>query len=121
MSKPTGIELLEGSIQRVWNEHDDTKRLKAIGELYHPNGTIFEPQRAISGHQQMSDVVRGVLLDMPPGFRFEVIGPSLEHHGIAITRWRGVVGNEVTVSGSDVLRYVDGLIVDHFFFFDPKP
>jgi hypothetical protein len=61
-----------------------------------------------------------VLKDMPNGFRFEVTGPSLEHHGIAITRWRGVVAGEVTVSGSDVVRVSDGLIADHYLFFDPK-
>ena len=73
----TGIELLEGCIRRVWSEHDDACRLVAIGELYRPDAVIYEPARAVSGHQEISDVVRGVLKDMPEGFRFEIIGPSM--------------------------------------------
>jgi hypothetical protein len=82
---------------------------------------IYEPTRAITGHEEISAVVRAVINDMPRGFRFEIVGPSLEHHGIAIARWRGVTDGTVTVSGSDVVRTVDGLIADHYFFFDPKP
>jgi hypothetical protein len=93
MSMLTGIELLEGCIRRVWSEHDDARRRAAIEELYRPDAVIYEPTRAVSGHQEISDVVRGVLKDMPEGFRFEIIGPSIEHHGMAITRWNGMVGS----------------------------
>jgi hypothetical protein len=120
MALRTGIELLEASIQRVWNERDDAKRLAAIQDLYDVNAVIYEPARAITGHDPISAVVRDVLNGMPPGFRFEVVRPSLEHHGMAITRWRGVADGTITVSGSDVLRVTDGLIAEHYFFFDPK-
>jgi len=120
MAELSGIQLLHASIERVWNERDDAVRLRAIGDLYQPNAVIYEPDRAVTGHKEICDVVRDVLKGMPNGFRFEISGPSSEHHGIAITRWRGTVGGEVTVSGSDVARVENGLIGDHYFFFDPK-
>jgi len=119
MSEPIEIQLLEAAIQRVWNEHDDARRLEAMRGIYHPDVQIFEPERAVTGHQEISNVVRDVLKDMPPGFTFRVAGPTLGHHGVAITRWVGGPEGQVIVSGSDVARVRDGLIVEHYFFFDP--
>lgn len=113
-------DLLEASIARVWNEHDDARRLAAIDELYHPDATIYEPERAVTGHRAISDVVAGVLADMPPGFRFEVSGPALGHHGMATARWHGGPPGEVIVSGADAARIKDGMIHEHWFFFDPR-
>ena len=113
-------DLLEASIARVWNEHDDARRLAAIDELYHPDATIYEPERAVTGHRAISDVVAGVLADMPPGFRFEVSGLALGHHGMATARWHGGPPGEVIVSGADAARIKDGMIHEHWFFFDPR-
>jgi predicted SnoaL-like aldol condensation-catalyzing enzyme len=117
-----GVEgsLLEASIERVWNERDDAKRLAAIADIYHPQARIFEPARAITGHEAMSEVVASVLKDMPPGFRFEVTGPTLGHHGAAVTRWQGGPPGEVIVTGADAVKISDGKIIEHWFFFDPK-
>lgn len=75
MTTPIESRLLEDSIKRVWNEHDDARRLEAMREIYHPDAVIFEPSRAVTGHQAISDVVRDVLKDMPPGFTFRVVAP----------------------------------------------
>lgn len=119
MAEPTPTELLEASIARVWNERDDARRLVAIDEIYHRDARIYEPERSVTGHQAISDVVAGVLADMPPGFRFEVVGPTLGHHGVAVTRWHGGPPGETIVSGADTARVVDGKIHEHWFFFDP--
>ncbi|WP_277967657.1 nuclear transport factor 2 family protein [Sphingomonas echinoides] len=111
--------LLEASIERVWNERDGDKRLAAIAEIYHPEARIHEPERSITGHGAISDTVAAVLADMPPGFRFEVTGPTLGHHGVAVTRWQGGPPGQVIVSGADAVRIVDGKIHEHWFFFDP--
>jgi hypothetical protein len=119
MTDRTEAELLEASIADVWNQRDDEKRLVAIGNIYHPDARIHEPERSVTGHQAISDVVAGVLADMPPGFRFEASGPALGHHGVAVTRWHGGPPGAVTVSGADAVRVVDGKIHEHWFFFDP--
>jgi len=119
MTDTVEIELLEASIARVWNEHDAERRLAAIGEIYHPEACIYEPARSVTGHGAISDVVGGVLADMPAGFRFEVIGATLGHHGVAVTRWKGGPPGQVIVSGADAARILDGKIHEHWFFFDP--
>ncbi|MFA6114367.1 MAG: nuclear transport factor 2 family protein [Sphingomonas sp.] len=119
LSEAPEVELLHASIQRVWNERDDTARLAAIDEIYHTDATIFEPARAVTGHQAISEVVAGVLADMPPGFRFEIDGPGLGHHGVATARWKGGPPGEITVTGVDVAREKDGKLIEHYFFFNP--
>ncbi len=120
MAEPVEVVQLNASIERIWNEHDDAKRLVALADIYHPEVAIFEPARVVSGHNAISAVVAAVLADMPPGFRFEVTGPTIGHHGTAVTRWRGVVpSGEVIVSGADSARVKDGRIIEHYFFFDP--
>ena len=120
LSEAPEVELLHASIQRVWNERDDAARLAAIDEIYHADATIFEPARAVSGHQAISEVVAGVLADMPPGFRFEIDGPGLGHHGVATARWKGGLPDETTVTGVDVAREKDGKLIEHYFFFNPS-
>ncbi|WP_010215633.1 nuclear transport factor 2 family protein [Sphingomonas sp. PAMC 26621] len=119
MTEEIATGLLEASIERVWNEHDGEKRIAAIAALYHPEARIYEPERSITGHAAISDTVACVLADMPPGFRFEVTGPTLGHHGVAVTRWKGGPPGQVIVSGADTVHILDGKIHEHWFFFDP--
>lgn len=121
MPVPPESHLLEESIKRVWNERDDARRLEIMRTIYHADAVIFEPSRSVTGHSAISDVVRDVLKDMPPGFTFRVVGPTLGHHGVSTTRWEGGPPGEVIVSGADVARIKDGLLIEHYFYFDPKP
>lgn len=120
MTNPVEVQQLEASIERVWNERDDQRRLEAMRGIYHQNAEIFEPTRSVAGHEAISGVVRDVLKDMPPGFVFKVAGPTLGHHGVAVTKWEGIADGKVIVSGSDAARIADGLIIEHYFFFDPQ-
>jgi len=119
LSEAPEVDLLHASIQRVWNERDHAIRLAAIDEIYHTDAIIFEPARAVSGHKAISEVVASVLADMPPGFRFEIDGPGLGHHGVATARWKGGPPGAITVTGVDVVREKDGKLIEHYFFFDP--
>ena len=119
MAESKVIELLEASIARVWNERDDTKRLVAISDIYHGDARIYEPEKTTTGHEAISRVVAGVLADMPPGFKFEVTGPTLGHHDLATTRWHGGPPGQIIVKGADAARMLDGKIHEHWFFFEP--
>jgi hypothetical protein len=121
MAEPAEGDLLEASIDRVWSERDDERRLQAIGEIYGDDATMYDPARPVTGHEAMSELVAGVLADMPPGFRFVVTGPTLSNHGMYLARWQGrTPDGAVIVSGSDAARIADGKIQEHWFFFDPK-
>ncbi|WP_420136583.1 nuclear transport factor 2 family protein [Sphingomonas sp.] len=119
MADPDITQLLDASIARVWNEHDDEQRLRAMADIYHVDARIYEPTRMVTGHEAISKVVAGVLADMPPGFRFEVTGPTLGHHDMVVTRWQGGPPGQVIVKGADAARIVDGRIHEHWFFFEP--
>ena len=119
MTDPIEIELLEASIARVWNEHDAGRRLAAIGDIYHHDAIIHEPARSVTGHDAISDVVGALLADMPADFRFEITGPTLGHHGVAVTRWKGGPPGQILVSGADAASIREGKIYEHWFFFDP--
>lgn len=118
MPDPSPSDLLEQSIIRVWNERDAERRLTAIGALYHEAACIHEPERTVSGHAAISDVVAGVLADMPPDFRFELIGDGYGHHGMAVARWQGGPPGTTIVSGADAARVEGDKIREHWFFFD---
>lgn len=113
--------MLEASIERVWNEHDGEKRLAAIAEIYHPEARSYEPMRSVVGHVAISNTVARILGDMPSGLRFEVSGPTLGHHGVAVTRWHGGPPGQVVVRNGDAIRILDGKIPEHWFLFDPAP
>jgi hypothetical protein len=57
---------------------------------------------------------------MPPDFQFQVTGPTLGHHGVAVTRWEGGPPGQVIVSGSDAIKVSEGKIIGHWFFFNPE-
>lgn len=119
MAETNVAELLEASIARVWNEYDNDRRLSAINDIYHVDARIYEPERVVTGHEAISAVVAGVLAGMPPGFRFEVSGPTLGHHDVAVTGWHGGPPGQTIVKGADAARIVDGKIHEHWFFFEP--
>jgi len=119
MADASEVALLDAAIARVWNEHNEVARMAAIREIYHPDARIYEPERTICGDQAISAVVASVLADLPPDFRFEIVGSTLGHHGVAVTRWRGGPPGQTIVSGADAARIVDGQIHEHWFFFDP--
>lgn len=119
MTERSETELLEASIAQVWNERDPDRRLAAIDAIYHGDARIYEPARSVTGHAAISEVVAGVLADMPDGFRFDITGAALGHHGMAVARWHGGPPGQVIVSGADCARILDGKIHEHWFFFDP--
>ncbi|MCJ8143753.1 nuclear transport factor 2 family protein [Ancylobacter sp. A5.8] len=113
--------LLETNLDEVWNERDPARRLAALSRLYHPDAVLYEPDREVTGHEAISETVGALLGQLPEGFRFEPVATPLEHHGLALARWRGGPPGQVIVTGSDVARVADGLITELHVFIDPPP
>ena len=110
--------LLEASLERVWNERDDAKRLTALQDLYHPHAVLFEPDNEVVGIEEISKTVAKAHGELPDGFRFEAASPAAGHHGLGLARWNGVAGGRVIVTGSDVAKVADGLVTELHVFFD---
>lgn len=113
--------LLETNLAEVWNERDPARRMAALNRLYHPDAVLYEPDREVTGHAAISETVGALLGQLPEGFRFEPVGTPLGHHGTAIARWQGGPPGQVIVTGADVARIADGLIVELHVFIDPPP
>ena len=115
------FEIVEASLERVWNERDDTRRLAALAELYRRDAVLYEPDNVVTGIDAISATVARVLAELPSGFRFAIAAPPVGHHGLAVARWQGGPDGTVIVTGSDVARIEDGQIAELHVFFDPAP
>ena len=114
----TVTELLEESLERVWNERDGAERLVALKDLYHSEAILYEPTNIVVGIEEISKTVEKTLGDLPDGFRFRVNGSPSGHHGVGVARWEGGPDGSVIVTGSDVARVSDGFITELHVFLD---
>lgn len=114
--------LMRAHLTGVFNERDPNKRLAALRELYLPDATLFEPDRAVSGHQAISEAVGALQASLPPHFVFSPDGSAVGHHGLACLKWRaGPPGGPPAVTGMDVAQVEHGLIKTLHVLLDPAP
>lgn len=121
MAELTLAELVEASLERVWNERDPAKRMAALEALYRPDATLYEAEREVRGLEAISGVIESLLAGLPPDFRFEPQGRAAGHHGIAIARWEGKAGGAGLVTGHDVATVSEGRIAALHVFLDARP
>jgi hypothetical protein len=112
--------LMQANLKRVFGEHDASRRIKAIRELYLENAVLYEPQTSATGHDEISESVTALLASLPPSFVFTAEGPAIGHHGIGRLRWRAAPPNgPVAVSGMDVAQFERGRIRSLHVFIEP--
>lgn len=118
---PNYDALMRANAKRVFSEPDSAKRIAAIAELWAPDGTLFEQQEAVSGHDAISESVGALLGQLPPDTVFTPAEPAMGHHGLAMLRWaagpRG--GAPGPVSGTDIAVFKDGRIHELYVFLNP--
>ena len=121
-NEPNYDALMRANAERVFSEPDPAKRLAAMAELWAPDGTLFEQQEAVSGHEAISESVGALLRQLPPETVFTPAGPAMGHHGLGLLRWaagrRG--GAPGPVSGTDIALIKDGRIHELYVFLDPR-
>lgn len=109
-------------VSAVWDYGGGVAPVRSRADAYPPMLARRQVLAGISALVAIGGVsFAAVLADMPEGFRFVVTGPTLGHHGVAVTRWEGGPPGQVTVSGADAVRVADGKLIEHYFFFDPPP
>lgn len=112
---------MSANASRVFSEPDAAKRLAAMTELWTPDGTLFEQESVVSGHEAISESVGALLRQLPPDTVFTPTGAAMGHHGLALLRWaagrRG--GAPGAVSGTDIASIKDGRIHKFYVFLDP--
>ena len=123
MEKPTPAILVEQCLNNVWNERDISARTRWLHRIYHKDAKLFEPGRdeAIVGPENIAATVAGVMGGFPPDFRFVVQGSASGHHGIGLANWQGESNGKVLVTGFDVIKVHDDLIIEQYIFINPAP
>lgn len=112
--------LMRANLTRVFGERDASRRLKAIGELYAADATLYEPDAEAKGPAAISQAVDALLSHLPPNFAFTPLGPAVGHHGIGRLRWQaGPPNGPVAVTGMDVAHFEGDHIHSLYVFLDP--
>jgi hypothetical protein len=104
----TPTELMQGMVFAVFGERDRAARDAAIAEIYTEDVVLHDPDGTVRGYRELSAKVQE-LLDDAPGFVFHTVGPTYEHHGLAVQAWGlGPAGEPAVVTGMDVATVQDG-------------
>jgi SnoaL-like protein len=112
--------LMQANLVRVFGEHDSSRRMKAIAELYADDAILYEPDAVATGHAAICQAVDILLSSLPPNFVFTAIGPAVGHHGLGRLRWQSAPPNgPVAVTGTDVVRIEGGRIQTLHVLLDP--
>jgi SnoaL-like domain len=113
--------LMQANLTQVFGERDTSRRLKAIGQLYLPDATLYEPDAEAKGHVAINHAVDELLSHLPPTFAFTADGPAVGHHNIGRLRWKaGPPNGPVAVTGTDVAHFENGRIHSLYVFLDPS-
>jgi hypothetical protein len=113
--------IMQANLVRVFGEHDPSRRIEAIRELYHADASLLELDRAVHGHEAISQVVTDLLTHLPPRTAFNAVRPASGHHGVGRLQWRSVSpGAEATITGTDVARVDEGRIRSLHVFLDEQ-
>lgn len=122
MEHPLPAMLLEQCLNNVWNEKDAATREGWIHRVYHQHVKLYEPDRdeVIEGINAIASTVSDVMGGFPKDFRFVVQGSPSGHHGVGLARWNGESQGKVLLTGSDIIKVEDGLIVEQYIFIDPS-
>ncbi len=111
-------QLLLKNLQEIFGEADSAQRAKAIAETWATDGELIDAQGRYVGHAAISGAVAALHARFP-GFVFRPIGLPQTFHDVGRLAWGfGPQGALPQISGLDVARVHDGLIVTLYAFVD---
>src|SRR5947199_7763168 len=88
----------------VFNDQDETKRLRVLQELYVPDATFFESDASFRGYEAINQRVTEVLRTLPPNAFFRTAGAVTQNHNIARLPWTlGFPDGAVLATGIDIV------------------
>jgi len=101
----TTAKLLEDSLLVIWNDRNTQNRLEAMKEIYAADIVFYESNEgpAITGFQEINDLITKLQAQWPVEFKFELNHPSKINHQVQHISWNlGIPGQTPVASGIDV-------------------
>lgn len=98
----TAVALAKTNLLSIINERDATKRKQAMHETYAPDMKLYEPDKIITGHDEIS-AMASALLDEHPDWSFAPAGKVFVNHSMVTLNW--MFG---PLKGGDVFRVGEG-------------
>jgi hypothetical protein len=106
----TAAQLLERMHQEVFNEQDPQRRAAAIAEVFTEDVVFTDPERTVTGRDDLTAAVTG-LLAQSPGFVFTPAGPFRGVGELGMLPWQlGPAGGQPVVGGLDVVLVAESRI-----------
>lgn len=105
-----------------FNENDDKRRLRLIGELYTDDAQYTDPQAELMGPEQINAFIAAVRQQFP-GYLFALASAIDAHHNQAGFAWHATPfgSAEPAFVGFDVLVADDGRVRSVYGFLDQVP
>ncbi|KAK5711648.1 hypothetical protein LTR17_018283 [Elasticomyces elasticus] len=96
------VHLAKSNLLSIFNERDATKRKQAMVETYATDMQMHEPDKVITGHDEISSTA-GALLDAHPDWDFAPAGEVFVNHQIVTLNWTfgPVKGGDVFLVGEE--------------------
>ena len=109
----TTPKLLEDSLLIIWNDRDASQRLIAMHDVYAADIVFYESNDgpAITGYNEINDLISKLQSTWPPEFAFELTAPSRINHQVQHITWQlGIPSQAPVATGSDVAIVENGKI-----------
>jgi hypothetical protein len=111
-------DLMRSNLLAVFNEPDPGRRGAAIARTYAPDVVWYEPDRVVHGREALAERAAELRAETPD-FVFVPGGPVSVNHGLGHLAFRyGPAGQPAAVTGMDIARCEDGVIVELWTFVD---
>lgn len=101
---------LHANLFSVFDERDETARVKAVKETYDEDIIWYEPDRVIKGHDALS-ARAAEIQNEAPGFKFQADGDMVITQNMGMLHWKfGPDETPDLVQGADVIIVEGGKV-----------
>ncbi|MFI1035416.1 nuclear transport factor 2 family protein [Streptomyces sp. NPDC020951] len=111
-------QLLSDHLRLIWNQRDETLRLKAIESIYAEDVVMYDMEdEVLSGHTAINQKVTDLLNSLPPGSSIIQSIPSVFQNNAGKLEWGvGTPGSPPILTGADIVFFEDDKVKSFYVF-----
>lgn len=112
-------QVLVQHLNEIWNQRDETLRVKAIESVYTNDIDLFEVGEKISGYNAINQKISGLLNSFPPFFVIAQLKPIVINNNVGKLVWGvGPEGAPPVATGTDIVFFENRKIKSLYVFLD---